>query len=279
MVKGILGKKLGMSQIFDEKGDKIPVTVIEAGPCQVQQVKTAEKDGYNAVQLGFEDTRESRTKKPQREYLKRNKLTPKKVVREIRCDEAPEEKTGDMVTIKLFQKGDYLDISGTSKGKGFQGGMKRCGWAGGKESHGSMSHRVPGSIGASSYPSKVDKGHPGPGHLGNGKVTVQNVEIIDVDTESNLIVVKGAIPGANGNYITIRFAKKKPFAERVIVEEEQQAEEEKAEEPAEAGETASGSVEETQSDGQSEKERSEKGQDEEPEAEKEEPKDGNEEKS
>ena len=234
MIKGLLGKKIGMTQIFDENGNKIPVTVLEAGPCIVQGVKVSEKeDGYDAVQLGFEDVKEKRLKKPQREQVKALKLTPKRFVREIRCDEQPDVKVGDEVTNTIFQKGDYLDVTGTSKGKGFQGGVKRHGWAGGKASHGSMHHRAPGSMGASSYPSRVVKGHALPGHMGHATTTVQNLQVIDIDEENNTVIVKGAIPGPNGSYLVIKYAKKKPLAARVEKKQEEEAEsgsEEKSEE-------------------------------------------------
>jgi large subunit ribosomal protein L3 len=220
MIKGILGKKVGMTQIFGEDGERIPVTVLEAGPCTVQQVKTSEKDGYDAVQLGFSDAREKTAKKPQREYLKKNKLTPKRFVKEIRCDQQPDVKVGDEITTGIFQQGDHLDIAGVSKGKGFQGGVKRHGWAGGRASHGSMFHRAPGSMGASSYPSRVHKGHSLPGHMGHENVTVQNVEVVEVDAESNTLVVRGAVPGPNGSYLVIRYAKKKPLAPRKEKEQE-----------------------------------------------------------
>jgi large subunit ribosomal protein L3 len=224
MVTGILGKKLGMSQIFDEAGKKIPLTIIEAGPCVVQAIKKVGKHGYNAIQLGYDDVKEKNVNKPQREYLKKNGLSTKRYVREIRCDEVSEDiKVGDIITSSIFQKGDYLDILGTSKGKGFQGGIKRCNWSGGKETHGSMSHRSPGSIGASSYPSRVHKGHPMPGQMGNAKVTVQNLEVVEVDLEKDIVAIKGALPGAIGSYVIMRFAGKKTIAPRIepeIVEEE-----------------------------------------------------------
>ena len=218
MVTGILGKKLGMTQMFDETGRKFPVTIVEAGPCVVQAVKNMKKDGYYAVQLGFDDVREKLLNKPQREYLKSKSLPSKRFVKEIRCEEEPAEKVGDVITVNTFQKGDYLDVVGTSKGKGFQGGMKRWGWSGGKQSHGSMSHRVPGSIGASSYPSRVFKGQSGPGQMGNERVTTQNVKVLEVDTENDTVVLKGAVPGANGGYLIVRFARKKAIAERIVPE-------------------------------------------------------------
>ncbi len=226
MIPGILGKKIGMTQIFDEAGNRVPVTVLEAGPCQIQAVKNAAKDGYNAVQVGFEDTKEKRLKKPQREALKKNKLAPKKFVKEFRGAEPVEAIVGDQVTNSIFQIGDYVDVSGLSKGKGFQGGMKRHNWSGGPATHGSKSHRVPGSIGASSYPSRVFKGQSMPGQMGHVTVTIQNIEVIDVNAEDNTLVVRGSVPGANGTYLVIKYAKKKDLAERIVPEPEVAPEEE-----------------------------------------------------
>jgi len=220
MIPGMLGKKLGMTQVFDADGARIPVTVLEVGPCQVQAVMVGEKDGYNAVQMGYSETSEKRVNKPQREYLKSRKLGPRKFVREIRCEEAPEAKIGDEVTNSIFQVGDYLDVTGVTKGKGFQGGMKRCGWSGGKATHGSMSHRAPGSIGQSSYPSRVFKGMGMAGQMGNKPMTVQHLKVVDVNTDNNTVAVKGAVPGANGTYLIIRYSKKKPLAPRVQAEAE-----------------------------------------------------------
>ncbi len=214
MIPGIIGKKLGMTQIYTEEGKSIPVTVIEAGPCQIQQLKSVEKDGYSAVKLGFEVTKEKRIKKPQRVYAKNNGLEPMKFSREIRCESEAELKVGEMVMASDFQAGDFMDISGISKGKGFQGGMKRFGWSGGEATHGSRTHRVPGSIGASATPAKVFKGHSMPGQMGNVKITVQNVEVVDVDSADNTITVKGSVPGANGSYLLLRLAKKKPVKPR-----------------------------------------------------------------
>lgn len=227
MVPGILGRKIGMTQVFGEDGLRITVTVLEAGPCQVQAVKSIEKDGYNSIQVGFSDTKEKRVKKPQREYLKAKKLTAKRFVRELRCSEAPDVKVGDEVNCDIFQNGDFLDVTGISKGKGFQGGTKRHNWRGGAETHGSMSHRAPGSIGQSSFPSRVFKGLGMAGHMGSEKTTVQNLEVVDVNPENNTVTVKGAVPGANGSFLVIRYAKKKPLAPR---EEKSQPEEEVKEE-------------------------------------------------
>ncbi|MFH1411904.1 MAG: 50S ribosomal protein L3 [Candidatus Omnitrophota bacterium] len=215
MVPGILGKKIGMTQIYKEDGESIPVTVLEAGPCTVQAVRSAKKEGYDAVQMGFDNAKEKRVKKPQREYLKSKKLSPKRFVREIRCEKGTDPKIGEEITVAMFQEGDFLDITAKSKGKGFQGGMKRCGWVGGQETHGSMSHRAPGSIGASSYPSRVFKGHGMPGQMGNVNKTVQNVRVVSVDVENNTIAVRGAVPGANGSYVIIRYAKKRTLAPRI----------------------------------------------------------------
>ncbi|MFH1837395.1 MAG: 50S ribosomal protein L3 [Candidatus Omnitrophota bacterium] len=225
MIPGILGKKIGMTRIFKEDGESVPVTVIEAGPCVVQIVRSLKKDGYEAVQIGFDDTKEKRLKKPQRAYLSANKLKPKKFVREIRCEKTADIKIGEEITVAMFQEGDFLDITTRSKGKGFQGGVKRHGWKGGQETHGSMSHRAPGSIGASSFPSRVFKGQRMPGHMGDAITTVQNIEIVSVNTENNTIVVKGAVPGANGSYTIIKYAKKKILGPRKEKAEETKNEE------------------------------------------------------
>jgi large subunit ribosomal protein L3 len=221
MIPGILGKKIGMTQIFTEDGVKMTVTVLEAGPCTVQVVKVSETDGYNAVQLGFNDAKESRVKKPQREYLRSKGLKPKKFVSEIRYDGTPDVKVGDEITNRIFQAGDMLDVMGTSKGKGFQGGMRRWGWSGGGDTHGSMSHRAPGSIGQSSYPSRVFRGLRMAGQMGAERVTVQNLEVVEVNSDDNTVLVKGAVPGANGSYVVIRYAKKRPVAPRKAQEEEE----------------------------------------------------------
>ena len=228
MIPGILGKKKGMTRIFTEEGESVPVTVIEVGPCTVQAIKVTEKDGYNAVQLGFCDAKEKRVKKPQMIFLKKIGLKPKKFVREIRCEDISGAKVGEEVTGSIFQKGDMVDITGTSKGKGFQGGVKRHGWYGGADTHGSMSHRAPGSIGQSSFPSRVFKGLGMAGHMGAERVTTQNLEVVDVKPEDNILVVKGAVPGANGSFLIVRYAKKKVLSERKQPEEAVKEEEKKA---------------------------------------------------
>lgn len=218
MIPGMLGKKVGMTQIFNQEGGRVQVTVLEVGPCTVQAVK-GEKEGYFAIQMGFGDTKEKNLKKPQKAYLKSKNLKTKKFVREIRCQQAPEVKVGDEITNSIFQVGDYLDVIGVSKGKGFQGGVKKLNWSGGAASHGSMFHRAPGSIGASSFPSRVMKGHGMPSHMGHERTTVQNLEVIDVDAEYNTVAVKGAVPGPNGSYVILRLAKKKPVAPRKAAKE------------------------------------------------------------
>ncbi|MBF0215385.1 MAG: 50S ribosomal protein L3 [Candidatus Omnitrophica bacterium] len=225
MIKGLIGKKLGMTQIFTESGDSVPVTVIEVGPCVVQAVRDKEKNGYLAVQLGFMDVKEKKLRKPQRDEIKAKGLPAKRHVREIRCDVLPDIKIGDKLTVSMFQEGDYIDVQGISKGKGYQGGMKRCGWLGGCETHGSMSHRAPGSVGASSFPSKVDRGHGGAGHMGSDKKTIQNLKVIKVDTDQDTLLVKGSIPGSNGTVLVIKFAKKKKLAPRAVKAEVKEKEE------------------------------------------------------
>jgi len=210
MINGILGKKIGMTQIFKETGEVIPVTAIEAGPCFVLQVKTVKSDGYNAVQLGFGTKRETIVNKADMGRFKKAKLKqPVRFVKEIRADSVEDIKLSDNITLDIFTAGDYVDIIGTSIGKGFQGGVKRWHWEGGPKTHGSMSHRRPGSIGSSTSPSRVFKGHHLPGHMGNKRVTVQNVEVVDIDKENNIMLVKGAVCGAKGNYLIIKKALKK----------------------------------------------------------------------
>lgn len=218
MIPGMLGKKLGMTQIFNEDGVRTCVTVIEVGPCTVQAVKTAEKEGYHAVQMGYSDIKEKSVKKPQKAYLKAKGLRTKRFVREIRVAADPEVKVGDEVTNSIFQTGDFLDVVGVSKGKGFQGGVKKYHWRGGHGSHGSMFHRAPGSIGASSFPSRVMKGHGMPSHMGNKKTTVQNLKVIDVNTGNNTVAVRGAVPGPNGMFLILKLAKKKAVAPRKVAE-------------------------------------------------------------
>ena len=204
MNKGLIGKKLGMTQIFDEQGKVIPVTVIEAGPCVVAQVKTIETDGYNAIQLGFGDIKESKINKPEKGHFAKSKLTPKKHLREFRLDSVENINVGDELKADTFATGDQLDIQGTSKGKGFQGVIKRHGQSRGPMGHGSMYHRRPGSMGSTSTPGRVFKGKKLPGHMGMQTVTIQNLEIIKVDLDKNVILVKGSVPGNKGAILKIK---------------------------------------------------------------------------
>jgi len=201
-MKGILGRKLGMTHVFTEDGRTVPVTVIEAGPCSVIQVKTFEKDGYEAVKVGFSEIRkEKKVNKPVGGVFKKVGAKPNRVIREFGM---PDLKVGDVVTVGTFNKGDIVKVSGVSKGKGFQGVMKRHNFAGGPGSHGSMFNRAPGSIGASSFPSRVWKNKGLPGHMGSERVTVKNLKVVDVRPDQNLLLVKGAVPGAVGAYLEIR---------------------------------------------------------------------------
>ena len=204
MKKALIGKKVGMTQIFDEKGKVIPVTVIEAGPCVVAQVKTVESDGYNAVQLGFGDIKESKVNKPIKGHFTKSKLTLKKHLREFRIDDVASVKVGDELKADVFVKGDKVDIQGTSKGKGFQGVIKRHGQSRGPMGHGSMYHRRPGSMGPTSTPGRVFKGKKLPGRMGNNTITIQNLEVVSVDLDKNVILVKGSVPGANGAILKIK---------------------------------------------------------------------------
>ena len=206
-MKGILGKKIGMTQIFTEAGEVVPVTVVEAGPNVVTQVKTVEKDGYNAIQVGFEDAKEKSLNKPQKGHLAAAN-TLKKHLKEFRVDSVEEYTVGQEIKADLFAAGEKIDVTGTSKGKGFQGPIKRHGQSRGPESHGSRYHRRPGSMGACSYPGRVFKNKKLAGHMGSVKVTVQNLEVVRVDADKNLILVKGAIPGAKGSVVTLKEAVK-----------------------------------------------------------------------
>lgn len=204
MNKGLIGKKLGMTQIFDEQGKVIPVTVIEAGPCVVAQVKTVETDGYNAIQLGFGDVKESKINKPEKGHFAKSKLTPKKHLREFRLDSVENINVGDELKADTFTTGDQLDIQGTSKGKGFQGVIKRHGQSRGPMGHGSMYHRRPGSMGPTSTPGRVFKGKKLPGHMGSQTITIQNLEVVRVDLDKNVILVKGSVPGAKGAILKLK---------------------------------------------------------------------------
>ena len=205
MQKGIIGKKIGMTQIFDEKGNVVPVTVIEAGPCVVVQKKTVENDGYAAIQMGFGDVSAKRVNKPMKGHFDKSDVAPKKTLREFRLENCDALNVGDIVKADTFAAGDRVDVVGTSKGKGYAGAIKRWNQHRLRESHGTGPvARHAGSNGPVSDPSRVFKGKHLPGHLGAEKVTVQNLTVVKVDAENNLIAIKGAVPGPNGGYVVIR---------------------------------------------------------------------------
>jgi large subunit ribosomal protein L3 len=206
MVNGIIGKKLGMTQLFAEDGTVTPVTVIKAGPCIVVQKKTVNTDGYNAVQLGLvEEKPPRRINKPTEGHFKRAGVPPTRVLREVRIDGGDEvTSVGDKVLVDIFNENDLVDVIGKSKGRGFAGFMKRHGFSGGRASHGSMFHRAPGSIGQSAYPSRVFKGTRMAGHMGDERKTLKNLRVVAVDTEKNLLMIRGAVPGPNGAYVLIK---------------------------------------------------------------------------
>jgi large subunit ribosomal protein L3 len=204
-VKGIIGKKVGMTQVYAEDGRAIPVTVLEAGPCVVVQRKSKDKDGYSAVQLGLVEKRApKRVTKPLKGHFEKAGLPPCRVLREFRVEESAEVKVGDKVSVGLFTPGDNVNVIGTSTGKGFQGVVKRHHFRGGAATHGSMFHRAPGSIGASAFPSRVLKGMRAGGHMGHDRVTMKNLKVVKVDPANNILVVKGSVPGAGGGYVVIR---------------------------------------------------------------------------
>lgn len=202
MLKAILGKKVGMTQIFTEDGAMIPVTVVEAGPCVVTQVKTEESDGYAAVQVGFGEVRESLVNKPAAGQFKKVGIAVKKYLREFRTVE--EFKVGDEIKVDVFENGDKVDVTGVSKGKGYAGAIKRWGQHRGPMTHGSKYHRGQGSMGAKSYPGRVFKTKKMPGHLGAVQRTIVNVEVVGVDAEKNMLLIKGSVPGAKGQLLTIK---------------------------------------------------------------------------
>ena len=204
MNKGIIGKKIGMTQIFDEKGNVIPVTVIETAGNVVAQVKTVETDGYNAIQLGYGEIKDKHINKPEAGHFAKAKLANKKHLREFRMDSVEEYKVGDEVKADIFTAGEKIDVQGTSKGKGFQGVIKRHGQSRGPMGHGSMYHRRPGSMGSTSTPGRVFKGKRLPGHMGANTITIQNLEVVAVDLDKNVILVKGSVPGVNGAILKIR---------------------------------------------------------------------------
>ncbi|HXE30505.1 MAG TPA: 50S ribosomal protein L3 [Terriglobales bacterium] len=218
MVNGILGKKIGMSEAYSASGERIPVTLIQAGPCVVVQRKTQARDGYDAAQLGLiEFTKPGRLSKPERQRFEAANLPPCRLLREVplaKHAEGDGAKVGDQVLAEMFKERDFLDIEGVSKGRGFAGFVKRHHFGGGAATHGSMFHRAPGSIGASAFPSRVLKGMRAAGHMGDAQVTVRNLQVVAVDADENLLAVRGAVPGPNGGYLLIRRAKQPPRARR-----------------------------------------------------------------
>ncbi|TDI12983.1 MAG: 50S ribosomal protein L3 [Acidobacteria bacterium] len=211
MVNGLIGRKIGMTQVFDDQGNHVPVTVIQAGPCVVVGHRNQTRDGYEAVQIGLvEHIAAARLSKPRRGQFEKHKLPPMRHVQEFLVVGGEKPAVGEKFLADLFQPLDLVDIIGNSKGKGFQGVMKRHGFGGGKATHGSMHHRGPGSIGQSAYPSRVFRGMKGPGQMGNRRITVKNLEVVQVDAEKNMLVIKGAVPGAPGAYLTIRRSQRPP---------------------------------------------------------------------
>jgi large subunit ribosomal protein L3 len=207
MVNGIIGRKVGMTQLFLEDGTLEPATVLKAGPCVVVQAKTAQADGYEAVQIGFVEGKKYKANKPTAGHYKKANVPPTRVRREVAVAKGAEAPApGAQVLLTIFNQGERVDVVGTSKGHGFQGVVKRHHFRGGDATHGSMFHRAPGSIGASSYPSRVMPGMRAHGHMGVDRVTVRNLKVLKIDSENHLILVKGAVPGANGGYVVIRKA-------------------------------------------------------------------------
>ncbi len=205
MKKGIIGKKIGMTQVFDENGNVIPVTVIQAGPCTVVQKKTVEKDGYASVQLGYADIKDKHVTKPMKGHFEKAGVEAKKVLKEFRLEDTESVNVGDVITVEAFEVGAGVDVTGISKGKGFAGTIKRYNGHRTPMTHGGGPvHRHAGSMGACSSPSRIYKGKKMPGHMGAEKVTVQNLDIVKIDTENNLLVVKGAIPGPKGSVVTVK---------------------------------------------------------------------------
>ncbi len=201
MALGLIGEKVGMTQIFDEAGEAIPVTVIKAGPCKVVDIKTPERDNYTALKLGYGFIKEKKVKKPQKGYFEKQGVELKKVLKEFRIEDVSEYKVGDELNVSIFSTGERIKVTGISKGRGFQGVMKRHGFGGGPKTHGSQNHRKPGSIGQSSDPSRVFKGLKMAGHMGNETVTIRNLEVVKIDEGRGVILVRGAIPGPNGGIV------------------------------------------------------------------------------
>lgn len=201
---GLLGRKVGMTQVFDEAGRAIPVTVVQAGPCTIVQKKTVEKDGYEAVQVGYLSTKPKRVSKPLQGHFAKANVAPMRHLEEMRLLSAADYQAGQTLTVDLFAEGEEVVVTGTSKGRGFQGGVKRWGYRGGAKTHGSMFHRAPGSIGASSFPSRVFKGHRMPGRMGGARVTIRGLQVVRRDPGRNLLLIRGAVPGPQGGLLSVR---------------------------------------------------------------------------
>ena len=218
IMEGLIGKKLGMTQIFNEDGQCIPVTVIKLGPCYVLQKKTVDKEGYNSLRLGFDETKENKLNKPRRGLYKKVKTPPLKIEREFRIgdEKLSVHNVGDSINVAdIFKENDFIDVSGTSKGKGFQGVVKRYGFKGGPKTHGSKFHRVPGAIGQCADPSRTFPGTKLPGRMGGRRVTIQNLLVAKVDKENSLLLIKGALPGRKGSYIIVKKSIKKSINDSV----------------------------------------------------------------
>ena len=204
MKQAILGKKIGMTQVFCEDGSMVPVTVVLAGPCPVTQIKTVDHDGYDAVQMAFMPVREKLITKPEMGHLKKAGVGAHRYVKEFRLDDCSQYQVGSVIKADVFEKGEHVDVTGISKGKGFEGNIKRWNQARGRKTHGSHSYRVAGSMGACTYPGEVFKTKRLPGHMGRDRITVQNLEVVRADGDRNLLLIKGAIPGANGGLVLVR---------------------------------------------------------------------------
>lgn len=207
MSNGLIGKKMGMTGLFSPEGRYVPVTVIQLGPCVVTQIKTEATDGYNALQLGFEEKKETHANKPLKGHVKKAGAAPVKVIKEVSVDNPEDFSPGQTVSLDIFNIGERVDVVGTTKGRGFQGVIKRHGFSGGRETHGSKSHRVPGSIGCSAWPSRVFKGKKLPGQYGDTRKTIRNLEIVDVRPDDNLLLLKGAVPGSRSGVVMVKKTK------------------------------------------------------------------------
>jgi large subunit ribosomal protein L3 len=208
-VKTLIGKKIGQTTLFEDNGKATHVTVLEVGPCVVIQKKTVEKEGYNALQIGFSERKEKHTTKALQGHFKKSGATPKKILKEVAVQDSASFQVGQTLTVENLKEVTWVDVTGVTKGKGFQGGVRRHGFKGGRNSHGSMFHRAPGGIGASSDPSRVYPGSRMPGHMGTDKNTVLNLKVVRIDSENHLLFVRGAVPGADGGIVTVRQSVKK----------------------------------------------------------------------